>query len=40
MAASPQQIRQLDGALADRINALTGHLPVDLHEDLGDEPLV
>src|SRR5580698_9155693 len=40
MAASPQQIKPLDRALADRINALAGHLPVDPHEDVGDEPLV
>ena len=40
MATSPQQIKPLDRALADRINVLVGHLPADAHEDLGDEPLV
>jgi hypothetical protein len=40
MAASPQQIKPLDRALAERIDALVGHLPAHPHEDLGDEPLV
>lgn len=40
MANAPQQIKPLDRALAHRIDALTGHLVVDPHEDLGDEPLV
>jgi len=40
MATSPQQIKPLDRALAERINALVGHLPAHPHEDLGDEPLV
>jgi hypothetical protein len=40
MASSPQQIKPLDRALAERINALVVHVPADPHEDLGDEPLV
>jgi antitoxin PrlF len=40
MAASPQQIKPLDRALADRIDALTGDLPVHAIEDLGDESLI
>jgi antitoxin PrlF len=40
MAASPQQIKPLERALAERINALVGHLPADPYEDLGDDPLV
>jgi hypothetical protein len=40
MAASPQQIKPLDQALAKRIDALVGHLPVNPIEDLGDDPLV
>jgi antitoxin PrlF len=40
MARSPEQIKPLDGALADRIHALVGHLRVDPLEDLGDEPLL
>src|SRR5450432_2669808 len=40
MARSPQQIKPLDPALADRIHALVGHLPANPNEDLGDEPLV
>jgi hypothetical protein len=40
MARSPEQIRPLDRVLTERIGALVGHLPVDPHEDLGDEPLV
>lgn len=40
MAASPRQIKPLDRALAERIDALVGHLPAHPHEDLGDEPLV
>ena len=40
MAASPQQIKPLDEALAGRIHELVGHLPVHPHEDLGDDPLV
>jgi hypothetical protein len=40
MATSPQQIKPLDRALADRIDALVGKLPARHHEDLGDEPLV
>jgi antitoxin PrlF len=40
MASLPQQIKPLDRALAERINALAGHLPANPHEDLGDEPLV
>jgi hypothetical protein len=40
MARSPQQIKPLDPALADRIRALVGHLPADPHSDLGDDPLV
>ena len=40
MTASPQQIKPLDRALAGRISALVGHLPVHPHEDLGDEPLL
>ena len=40
MARSPQQIKPLDRALVERIDALVGHLPVNAKEDLGDEPLV
>ncbi|HMC60466.1 MAG TPA: type II toxin-antitoxin system PrlF family antitoxin [Candidatus Solibacter sp.] len=40
MARSPQQIKPLDPALADRIHSLVGHLPANPNEDLGDEPLV
>jgi antitoxin PrlF len=40
MAASPQQIKRLNPALAGRIDGLVGHMPVDPHEDLGDDPLV
>ena len=40
MARSPQQIKPLDSKLAERIQALVGHLPVDPHEDLGDESLL
>lgn len=40
MAASPQRIKPLDPALVRRIDALVGHLPVNPHEDLGDEPLI
>lgn len=40
MAASPQQIEPLDPALAQRIDAMVGHLPAHPLEDLGDEPLV
>src|ERR1017187_5705075 len=36
MAKSPQQIKPLDPGLADRIQALVGHLPANPHEDLGD----
>lgn len=40
MAKTPQQIKPLDRALTDRIDALTGQLRVDPHEDLGDKSLV
>jgi antitoxin PrlF len=40
MATAPQKIKPLNRALADHIDALTGHLPVHPHEDLGDDPLV
>jgi antitoxin PrlF len=40
MVRSPQQVKPLDRALADRIDALVGHLPANPHEDLGDEPLL
>ena len=40
MGASPQQIHPLAPAFAERIDALVGHLPVNPHEDLGDEPLI
>jgi hypothetical protein len=40
MTRSPQQIKPLDPALAERVNALVGRLPVNPDEDLGDEPLV
>ena len=40
MATSPQQIRPLDRALAGRVKALVGHVPVHPHEDLGNEPMV
>jgi len=40
MTRSPQQIKPLEPALAERVNALVGRMPVNLDEDLGDEPLV
>src|SRR6266700_933996 len=40
MATSPQQIKPLDRALADRIDGLVGHLPPRPYEDLGNDPLV
>jgi PrlF antitoxin of toxin-antitoxin system YhaV/PrlF len=40
MVRSPKQIKPLDPALAARIDALVGHMPVNPQEDLGDEPLV
>jgi antitoxin PrlF len=40
MAASPRQIKPLDRALAGRVDALVGRLPVHPDEDLGGEPLV
>jgi len=40
MVRSPEQLRPLDPALAARIHALVGHLPVKADEDLGDESLV
>jgi hypothetical protein len=40
MAQAPQQIKPLNEALAERVQALVGRLPVDPHEDLGDESLV
>ena len=40
MTRSPQQIKPLEPALAERVNALIGRLPVNPDEDLGDEPLV
>ena len=40
MARSPEQIKPLDQSLAERIDALVGHLPVNPDEDLGDEPLL
>jgi hypothetical protein len=40
MTRSPQQIKPLEPALAERVNALVGRLPVNPDEDLGDEPLV
>jgi prlF antitoxin for toxin YhaV_toxin len=40
MAGTPQQIKQFGPALAGRIDALVGHLPVNPGEDLGDDPLV
>lgn len=39
MARSPQQIRPLAQTLAQRIETLVGHLPVNPREDLGDESL-
>ena len=40
MARSPEQIKPLDQALMKRIDALVGQMPVNPHEDLGDEPLI
>lgn len=40
MVRSPKQIKPLDPALAARIDAVVGHLPLNPHEDLGDEPLI
>jgi hypothetical protein len=37
---SPERIKPLDRALADRIDALVGHISTDPGDDLGDEPLV
>jgi len=39
MVRFPEQIKPLDPALVARIHALVGHLPVNPHEDLGDESL-
>ena len=40
MARSPQQLKPLEQAFAERIEALVGHLPVDPYEELGDEALI
>jgi len=40
MVRSPERIKPLDAALFARIGALVGHLPVNAHEDLGDESLI
>jgi antitoxin PrlF len=40
MATRPQQIKPLDRGLAERIDSLVGHVPVDPDEDLGDDRLV
>jgi hypothetical protein len=40
MADSPQQIKPLNRALAERIDALVGHLPPNPDEDLGHGPLI
>lgn len=40
IAGSPHRINPLDKALVERIDGLVGHLPVNPHEDLGDESLV
>ncbi|MGA2594336.1 MAG: type II toxin-antitoxin system PrlF family antitoxin [Bryobacteraceae bacterium] len=39
MVRSPKQLKRLDPALAARIHALVGHLPVNADADLGDDPL-
>ncbi len=40
MVGSPQQIKPLDPTLVKRIDKLVGHMPVDPHQELGDEPLI
>ena len=40
MARSPQRIKPLDANLAQRIQALVGHVLVDPHEDLGETQLL
>jgi len=40
MARNPGQIKPLNRGLVRRIKALTGHLPVNPDEDLGDEPIL
>ena len=40
MVRFPEQIRPLDPAQFARIDALVGRLPLNPHEDLGDEPFV
>jgi antitoxin PrlF len=37
MVKRPQQIKPLSGALADRMEALVGHLTANPDEDLGDD---
>jgi antitoxin PrlF len=40
MEKHPEQIMPLDPELMARIDALVGDIPVDLNEDLGDDPLL
>ena len=40
MARAPGQIKALDRSLTKRIDALVGRVPVDPHEDLGDDILL
>jgi hypothetical protein len=40
MARAPGQIKALDRSLTKRIDALVGHVPVNPHEDLGDDILL
>jgi antitoxin PrlF len=40
IANNPSQIKPLDRALMDRIDALVGHIEVNRDEDLGDEALI
>src|SRR6267143_4597433 len=37
MVRAPGQIKALDRSLARRIDALVGHVPVNPHEDLGED---
>ena len=40
MARAPGRIKALDRSLATRIDALVGHVPVNPHEDLGEDILL
>jgi hypothetical protein len=40
MENAPQQIKPLDRALIERVRTLVGRVPINPHEELGDEPLI